>query len=51
MNELFRYRDLLIGLKNSPLLPPDKQAWIEEELAKIERRLKWGDSDVDNTAI
>jgi hypothetical protein len=41
VNDLFRYRDLLIGLKNNPLCPPDKLSWIEEELKKIERRLNY----------
>ena len=41
MKDLFRYRDLLIGLKDNPLCPPDKLVWIEEELKKVERRLKY----------
>ena len=41
MKDLFRYRDLLIGLRESPLLPPEKLEWIKKELELVERRLKY----------
>jgi len=41
VKDLFRYRDLLIGLRESPLLPPEKLEWIKKELELVERRLKY----------